>query len=253
MITVHDKGYSEYYDHQKAKSQIMQSRFLQYICDSIKGRTRTHNKDGIISAYGKNYHILGVLDGVSSAKGALKAVKYSVSYIGKNHSSYAYDESFDLAGLIRDLNQRLLTANLIDPYLTCSLVFIPNQPSQKIKFLNLGDSRIYSISKQYIFQLTADDSDPINKNILTKYLGSKQLINEDINESELPVGSESQNLLICTDGFYSVMESSEYKLRELHRLSNLKHSYYIKKGIKKLIVGSNNDDATYLLARWSHV
>ena len=231
----------------------MQSRKLKYVCDSIQGMTRTKNKDGVVSIYGKNYHIFGVLDGVSSAYGAYKAVRTSIEFLGRNHSNYSTKTSFDLSGMIADLNQLLTSSNISEPYLTCSLVYIPKQYSQNIKYINIGDSRIYSISKQYIFKLTTDDSDPIIKNLLTKYLGSVNLDVNDCIEIGLPDDEESHRLLVCTDGFYSVMERSQKKLKEIHRVSNLKNSYYIKKGMRNMIVGSNNDDATYLIVRWLNV
>lgn len=231
----------------------MQNRTLKYVCDSIQGIARTKNKDGVISIYGKNYHIFGVLDGVSSAYGAYKAVRTSIEFLGRKHSNYLTKTSFDLSGMMVDLNRLLTSSDITEPYLTCSIVYIPDQYSQNIKYINIGDSRIYSISKQYIYQLTTDDSDPTIKNLLTKYLGSVNLDMNDFIEMELPDDEKSQSLLVCTDGFYSVMERNQKKLREIHRVSNLKNSYYIKKGMQGMIVGSNTDDATYVIVRWLNV
>jgi len=155
--------------------------------------------------------------------------------------------------MIIDLNDFLRSSDIFEPYLTCSIIYIPHQISEKIKYANIGDSRVYSISTQYVLQLTIDDSDPIVKNILTRYLGMDDLKKTGCPEIEFTEKNKSHTFLICTDGFYSVMESNPKNLKEIHRLSNLKSSYYIKKGMQKVIVGSNNDDASYVIVRWTNV
>jgi len=115
----------------------------------------------------------------------------------------------------------------------------------------LGDSRVYSVSKQYLLQLTVDHNDPIRTNILTKYLGSKDLTLKDF--AEIEYSENEQSLLICTDGFYSVIGSSPENLAELHRVLNLKPIHFVQKGIGKVIRGFNEDDASYIFIRWKNV
>ena len=192
-----------------------------------------------------------MLDGVSSSTGAKKAVSFAINYLTKNHKSFFKEGSFDLAGLLEELNQALTATKLEDPYTTCSLAYIPHNSSQTILFLSLGDSRIYSVSKQYLLQLTIDHNDPIRINFLTKYLGSKDLTLNDF--AEIEYLNDEQSLLICSDGFYSVMQSNPENLAEIHRVLNLKAIHYIQKGIDKVIQGLNTDDASYVFMRWENV
>ena len=229
----------------------MHQRQLNFIFDSFQGSSRNTNKDGIILISDENYHILGVLDGVSSAAGAKKAVSYAIKYFTKNHNNFSKEGTFNLAGMLEELNRALNSSGIEDPFATCSLAYVPRNPSQKIKILSLGDSRVYSVSKQYLLQLTIDHKDSIRNNILTKYLGAKDLTLKDF--AEIEHSEDGQSLLICTDGFYSVMESNHENLAELHRLLNLKAIHFIRKGIDKVIHGFNKDDASYIFIRWENV
>jgi len=229
----------------------MYQRQLKFIFDSFQGTSRKTNKDGILLISDENYQILGVLDGVSSASGAKKAVSYAIKYLTKNHNSFLKEGTFDLAGMLEELNHALSSTGIEDPFATCSLAYVPHNPSQKIKILSLGDSRVYSVSKQYLLQLTIDHKDSTRNNILTKYLGSKDLTLKDL--AEIVYSEDGQSLLICTDGFYSVMESNYENLAELHRVLNLKAIYFIRKGVGKVIHGFNKDDASYIFIRWENV
>jgi len=229
----------------------MHQRQLSFISDSLQGNGRKTNKDGILLISDENYYILGVLDGVSTAKGARKAVHYAIRYLTKKHNRFLKESTFDLAGMLYELNRALSSTGIEDPFSTCSLAYIPRESSQKIKILSLGDSRVYSVSKQYLLQLTVDHKDSIRNNILTKYLGAKDLTLKDF--AEIEYSENEQSLLICTDGFYSVIESDPENLAELHRVLNLQAIHFIQKGIGKVIHGFNKDDASYIFIRWGNV
>jgi serine/threonine protein phosphatase PrpC len=77
----------------------MHQRQLNFIFDSFQGSSRNTNKDGIILISDENYHILGVLDGVSSAAGAKKAVSYAIKYFTKNHNNFSKEGTFNLLEL----------------------------------------------------------------------------------------------------------------------------------------------------------
>ena len=85
----------------------MHQRQLKFIFDSFQGTTRKTNKDGILLISAEKYYILGVLDGVSSSAGAKKAVSYAIKYLTKNHNSFLKEGTFDLAGMLEELNREL--------------------------------------------------------------------------------------------------------------------------------------------------
>jgi len=153
--------------------------------------------------------------------------------------------------MAEELNRTLNSTGIEEPFATCSLVYIPRNDSQKIRILSLGDSRVYSISKQYLLQLTVDHKDSIRTNILTKYLGAEDLTLKDF--AEIEYSEDEKSLLICSDGFYSIMEGNPANLAELHRVFNLKAIHFIRKGIGKVIHGFNTDDASYIFIRWRNV
>lgn len=229
----------------------MRPRQVNYIYDSLKGARRSTNKDGILNVVDEQYHILGVFDGVSSAVGAKKAVTFAIKFISTKHRSYFDNDVFSLSRMMENLNNTLTQSSIKDPYMTYSIAYIPNDSTQRIKLSNMGDSRIYSVTKQYLLQLSNDDNDSIHSNVLTKYLGKRELTQSDFHEIEYD-GTE-QSLLICTDGFYTIMEMTHKILSEIYRILNLKRFYYIKRNINKLIKGSNSDDASYVFVRWNNV
>ena len=229
----------------------MYKRRLDFISDSVQGKNRNTNKDGVVILSDENYHILGVFDGVSSAIGAKEAVNYSIDYITKNHGIFYKKGTYNLSELISKLNQSLCSTGINEPYSTCSIICIPSNPKLSMKLVSLGDSRVYSISKQYSLQLTTDDNDEVAKNILTKYLGTNSSESNDF--EEINFFENGKKIFICTDGFYSIIEDNYKNISELHRLLNLKKNYYIQKGIKKVICDLNDDDASYVFVRWENV
>lgn len=229
----------------------MPSRQITYIYHSLKGARRTTNKDGILNIIDEKYNILGVFDGVSSAIGAKRAVTYSIKFISENHRNFFDNGVFNLSKMMERLSVKLNVTNIKEPYTTYSIAYIPKDSTQHIKLSNLGDSRIYSVTNQYICKLSKDDNDPINSNILTKYLGKRALTKKDFHDIEYH-GDET-SFLICTDGLYNIMEKSHENLREIYRILNLKKHANIKKGIDKFLKGINTDDASYVFVRCHYV
>jgi len=62
---------------------------------------------------------------------------------------------------------------------------------------------LYAFSRSYMEAVTDDDNLPGNSHVLTKYIGWEGLELEDVNQIEVDM---NQNFLICSDGFYALME-----------------------------------------------
>lgn len=230
---------------------IQMKRDIKTSFDSHKGMNRNRNKDGILLVKAQPYTLIGVFDGVSSSSSSHKAVKKAISFINNNHEDYYAENNFRLSELIIDTNKLLISNGMIEPYTTCSLLYVPHNIDYNIKYTNIGDSRIYAVSPQFIDQLTKDDSDSHYKNILLKCLGMEDLKSIDIKEDIY--NGEAKRFLICSDGFYNIFEGNNKFLLKVHKALNLKQSYYIKYNLNKLISGRNNDDASYALVRYEYV
>lgn len=230
---------------------IQMERLIKTTFDTHKGMNRNRNKDGILLVKAVAYNLIGVFDGVSSSSSSHKAVKKAISFISNNHEDYYWENNFRLTDLIIDTNKLLISEGMVEPYTTCSILYVPNKIEHKTKYTNIGDSRIYAVSPQFIDQLTKDDSDSHYKNILLKCLGMENLKAADVKE-EIYSG-DAKRFLICSDGFYNIFESNNKLLLEVHKALNLKQSYYIKYNLNKLISGRNNDDASYALVRCEYV
>lgn len=128
--------------------------------------------------------------------------------------------------------------------------------SQHFYFVNIGDSRIYSISNDKMNCLTRDDSIKSTKFVqisgeiqtrdyapMTNYMG-KHLAEILIHEGNIRKG---EMLLLASDGFYEVRKSSfENRIIELSRAEDL-HSDFEELFRKFAILPG--DDMTALLIR----
>ena len=106
----------------------------------------------------------------------------------------------------------------------------------KMYIANVGDSRIYLISKKKITQLTHDHSyvqmlvdigritkeeaiDNPRKNILTRAVGIEPSVEADVIESEIP--PKGSYLLLCSDGLYNFIMEEDIKQIVLKKLKTV--------------------------------
>lgn len=229
----------------------MRTRTVKFSHDSYMGINRICNKDGVLMLNGELYSLVAVFDGVSSAIDSDKAVKIAIEFIENNHMGYSAGSDFNLSKMMYNLNKLLIDCTVQEPFTTCSLMHIPYDLDANITYSNIGDSRIYAVTPQFIDKLTTDDSDKYHKNVLIKYLGKEDLNESDFEESVYR--GEATRFLLCSDGFYNIFEGSNKALLDIHYALNINHSFYIRDNIKKVIAGHNSDDATYVLVRCNYV
>ena len=122
-------------------------------------------------------------------------------------------------------------------------VLLINKLDDKVNFINIGDSRIYIFTNQFLEKITSDDTLQGNHNILTKCLGIETLALEDFKMHEI---NFSYNFLMCTDGFYKLMEEN---LKEYFTTINFKYLRNIEKRISLLQKRKNKDDSSYIVIK----
>lgn len=212
-----------------------------YISDSIQGTERKENKDRVWIKEDDTSLFAVLFDGISSAKDANKGIDVAIEFLEKAYSEIQSKKNFRVSDLIYEVNQRIADANLSSPFTTCSAAYVL-KASGDAQFSNLGDSRIYQITRQYIKQLSEDDNLIHNKNIVTKYLGMVNLDREQVTDFTLNVSGS--RILLCSDGFYSLLEEN---LERFYKILNFKRTASIQKSFRTEIAGENLDDASYLL------
>lgn len=222
-------------------------KHIKVISNSYAGIKKKGNEDGLVILKEPNYILLGVFDGVGSAQGARAGVDLVIKFIESKARSFYKNGLFDLAGLVKKINSAVISSAIYQPFSTCTITWISRSCTEDTKFLSLGDSRIYSVGKQHLSQLTTDHNVSPDSNTITKYLGKEDLSEESFIESEY--SGDENSLLICTDGLYKQIEN----LGEFHRILNLKYIKCVKNGIDRTIKGINVDDATYIIVRWKNV
>lgn len=217
-------------------------RISNYITGSIKSPFHERNEDKVLVIEAKTYKLFFLFDGVGSATHALDAVEVSCRFISENYKNYEHGEKYQLSKLMFDTHKEILNLNLPEALTTYVALFLPNKENQEISISSMGDSRLYGISNQYIFQYTEDDNVPNFENTITKSLGMLQLRTLDFIQKDY--APKENRYLLSSDGFYKIMEKNIknfYKIFSFTRLSNA------KKALEKNIFGYNKDDASYIL------
>ena len=143
--------------------------------------------------------------------------------------------------VLYEINKKLIQSGL-QGMSTLSLLFF-NKIRNNVEFLNIGDSRIYIFTNQYLEKITEDDALLGRNNIITKYLGLEALTLDDF---QLEKTSKDCNYLLCTDGFYTLMEN---ELKEYFKTLNFRKLQNVKKKLLSLQKGNNSDDSSYIIIK----
>lgn len=213
---------------------------LDHFTLSAKGIHRERNQDSFLVAEKHDYSLFMIFDGVSSNKFSChfieeykKAVKSAINDLQNFKDS--------ISDILFEINNNLSKIDIDGQSTISTLLFDHNR--NEVKFINIGDSRIYIYSNQFLEQITNDDSLVGNENILTKCLGIGSLSPSDFKIRNADIAN---NYLLCTDGFYRLMESN---LKEYFEILNFKKISNSKKKLEEIQKGKNNDDSTIILIR----
>jgi len=210
------------------------------ISNSKKGLKRDRNQDRLFIHQDDCFNLFIVFDGVSSHEGSYRMINHYKRLLRKRVSDIEHDGS-NLGEILYSLNIELLN-NDVHGSSTLTSVFIKNG-DDFVKIINIGDSRVYRYNYQFIEQLTKDDSLEAGSNIITKYLGADFLTIEDFKPTTIKRG---WNLLMCTDGFYSLMER---QLKIYFETLNFRKLGNIKSKFSKIQRKQNFDDSTYIVIK----
>lgn len=125
---------------------------------------------------------------------------------------------------------------------TCSALLL-KPDDNKAYAVSIGDSRIYAFTNSYMEVLTTDDNLSGNNNFLTRYIGKEGLRPDDIDLMQI---NADQNFLICSDGFYSLMEKDR---KTYFKIFHYKRKGSIVNAISRLQKNKNSDDSTFIIIR----
>lgn len=213
---------------------------FSYISNSIKGIQRDSNQDRIMVIEEPLFAIFIAFDGVSSYPLSFKFIEKFKEILHSKIESLNNHGS-NISDVLFESHEEALALN-IDGMSTLSLLRL-DYSLKTADYINIGDSRIYSITNRYINSLTVDDSLYNGSNILSKCLGMDTLTAEDFSKNGIDFFDK---FLLCTDGFYSLLENHK---KEYFETFNLKYARNIEKRISALQEGVNNDDSTYILIK----
>ncbi|EKJ86180.1 serine/threonine protein phosphatase PrpC [Leptospira meyeri] len=217
----------------------------KYVVESLMGISKNENQDNFLIIEEKDYSLFYVFDGVGSALNSKKATELSKEYILIHSNSHFNNGLFDFAKLMLETNSYLLNQGIPEVKTTYCSVCISLLNPNLIQYSSLGDSRIYIINPQYLKQITEDDRFSTNRNLLSKYLGMENLSLNDFYTENYNI-SNNEKILLCSDGFYNLMEQE--KARSFEILSK-QYLSSIKKNLFSFVINKNLDDSTFILIK----
>lgn len=221
-----------------------------FICKSHtdKGQ-RKENQDSIFIAQRRNLCICAVCDGIGSLSQGGYSARFITSEIEKWFSSLEDSNNEilkkKLLCALSDINTRLIEYADTKGVQTGSTLSLALLNRNHLIAVNLGDSRIYSLSGRKLKLLTKDDAiyvsqeDGSGKHILTQCMGLHQYISANLIEGNIKHGSR---LLLCSDGFWR--NSSEHDIKSaMIRINGL------DKQLKKIRKSGEEDNVSVCLIR----
>ncbi|MBO6522605.1 MAG: protein phosphatase 2C domain-containing protein [Balneolaceae bacterium] len=216
---------------------MSEKKFISY---SKKGLNRNSNQDRILVLKEKAYRIFILFDGVSSNSFSYLFIEEFKKRFRKRMSQIR-NRNFNVSDVLFKTHQDTLESE-VKGLSTMSVLYF-NDESNKAEYLNIGDSRIYIFTNKFLEKITTDDSLKNRSNIITKCLGMNELTQKDFESEEI---SENYNFLMCSDGFYNLMEEN---LKDYFITFNFKYMKNIDRKLKELQRRKNQDDSTYILIK----
>ncbi|GET31812.1 hypothetical protein PbJCM13498_06750 [Prolixibacter bellariivorans] len=218
-----------------------EKRKLSYITGSVKGIQRERNQDRVYILDEPGYHLFIIFDGVSSYPESYRYIETFMEFLEEYHHEWLGKEKNGLGQLLY-LAYLHCRKTFVAGSTTISALFIPDE-KQLPEMISIGDSRIYAFRRKNMVSLTEDDNVPEMPNILTRWVGHDYLSAEDFRPVEVAIDKQ---FLLCSDGFYSVMEQSHEAFYPTLKLPELER---VREELHRLMEGNNSDDASYILVR----
>jgi len=194
---------------------------------------RDHNEDAVLVAPigpGNNAYLLAVADGMGGHEGGEIASRLAVETLRQHFSDGVPDDvALELKRAFREANERIWTeggSESADRHMGTTLVAAVVNGAY-LTIANVGDSRAYLVRGNQVLQITQDHSlvaeqvergeleagserQSAQRNVLTAAVGTTERLDRKLPAIyELTLLPEDR-LLLCSDGFYDVIDQREY-------------------------------------------
>lgn len=193
------------------------------------GRKRQINQDFVFStdeAVGKLKNLYIVADGMGGHNAGDFASKYTVETVVREIKGSIEVKPFRILGkAIRAANEMLRQRAREDSdlYGMGTTIVVATTENHQLEIANVGDSRLYLLSKEGLRQITRDHSlveemvrmggmapeaarNHPDKNIITRAVGARDSVEVDFFTEELKPGDI---VLMCSDGLTNMVSDSE--------------------------------------------
>lgn len=205
------------------------SKFFEFGNHTDVGRVRTANEDYFGSFETKYGQLFVVCDGMGGHKGGYMASRLAVDTIKNYVLDPVESDPMDLLrNAIQTANQAVLAEASNNPELrgmgtTCVMLLIRDGKNPMGWRAHIGDSRLYVIRNNRIYQLTRDHSRVMemvehgiitaedaehhpDKNIITRAIGVSNVARPEVDLVEL---YQNDRFVLCTDGVSGPVSAKE--------------------------------------------
>jgi serine/threonine protein phosphatase PrpC len=213
-----------------------------YIHHTLKGTKKKENGDDYLIIEKETYLLLAIFEGVGGAINSHKANLLAMTFIELHHDDFLAEE-IRLDRLMYECNRYILDRNVPQSYTGYSIALIANDLLKTIYFSCMGSPRIYAMINRNIKDITKKAVTGA-KDIIPGYLGVSTLTGDDFKQHQLKLATNT--LLLCTNGFYSVLEKSPSQFCDILDKKNTKT---IKDDLLAATWNKNIEDATYILVK----
>jgi len=221
-------------------NDVMKS--FDHIEDSYQGCEHKNNEDLIILKQLNRYILAGVFDGVSKSQEKQLGKKIIKDFfINLNEDM----ENLSIGEIIYKLNENIIIRTSGKYAASFALLKINLNSSDDDEYISFGDTRIYTVGKTFLNQITLDNVLPENNNVIINFLGNKYLERKDFAVQKYKL-SEDFDYFICSDGVYKNLAKN---IKKFHTVINKKHIFNIKSALEKSLYKKVSDDASFILIR----
>jgi PPM family protein phosphatase len=200
--------------------------YIEAVAKSDVGSVRSENQDFFGVVKSENFQAFFVADGMGGARGGQLAASKTVEFLGNSLKELPHEPTLDdLRFLTEKTNKDVFNLGCNSPDLRgmgTTLVGIAFSRSH-VLMVNVGDSRIYRLRNEKLYQLTEDHTvwNDLVRNgsipptgefaedishMLTRSIGPSNDVEVDVHYIGVEAGDA---FLLCSDGLYNMINEGE--------------------------------------------
>ncbi len=208
------------------------------IGEIFQGKSSPEKKDKIEEIRGKKYSLYFLFDGVFSLPNTSRAIAFALKWARTNYQKYEKNNSFDLAGMMWDIQKQIKKSGLPEPHTAYAVAFVPQDIDKEAKLSWLGNMGVFGVAKKELISLNQKKDNQV------KLLGSEMTKKGDFREAILR--NKSNGILLTSDGFADFLNG---RTKDFVKIFNQQKLMVVKAAVTRFVKNRTFQDATYIYIR----